>query len=104
MAEPSAPPISSTAFEQVVSALNKASVLPSLVLFKVEGILWNSASPETEAAPFPDAAGILAALRFKGIRVGVSLGTSNEKTFLAKICAESFQPTVSTGSCAASVL
>ena len=94
MAEPSAPPAGATSFEKAVALLSKLSVLPSLVLFNVEGVLWQYAAPGTEAAPYPDAAGIQAALRFKGIRVGATMSKKESRPLLLKLCAESFEPTV----------
>lgn len=94
MAEPSPPPPSGTSFEKAVSMLGKLDVLPSLVLINIEGVLWQKAAPGTEPAPFPDAAGIQAALRFKGIRVGAAMLHKESRPLLLKLCAESFEPTV----------
>ncbi|BDA40658.1 probable magnesium-dependent phosphatase 1 [Coccomyxa sp. Obi] len=94
MAEPSAPPPAATSFEKAVALLSKLSVLPSIVLFNVEGVLWQDAAPGADAAPYPDAAGIQAALRFKGVRVGATMHREESRHLLLKLCAESFQPTV----------
>lgn len=73
MAEPSAPPPAATFFESAVALLSTVSVLPSIVLFNVEGVLWQDAAPGADAAPYPHAAGIQVALRFKGVRVGATM-------------------------------
>lgn len=94
MAEPSAPSPGATSFEKAVALLSSRSVLPSIVLFNIEGVLWQDAAPGTDAAPYPDAPGIQAALRFKGIRVGATMQQSESRPLLLKLCAESFEPTV----------
>lgn len=104
MAEPSGPPATSTAFEETVASLKGIPLLPSLILFKMEGVLWTEADPDAETAALPDASGILAALRFKGVRVGVSLVKSDSRKILTKLCAESFEATVRSPTCADSYM
>ena len=85
--------------------LGQLPAIPSLVLFGIDGVLWQRASDAVghrpaysgEVAAFPDVQGILACLRHKDKKVGVagqSLNLQATQATLFKLSAESFQPAV----------
>ncbi len=78
--------------------LNSFAVVPQLVLFNPEGVFWESNSG-ADVVPYPEVPGILSALRFKGVRIGVVAHTQQPyltSTALSRLTHESFSPMVST--------
>ena len=77
--------------------LNSFAVVPQLVLFNPEGVFWESNSG-ADVVPYPEVPGILSALRFKGVRIGVVAHTQQPyltSTALSRLTHESFSPMVS---------
>ena len=76
--------------------LNSFAVVPQLVLFNPEGVFWESNSG-ADVVPYPEVPGILSALRFKGVRIGVVAHTQQPyltSTALSRLTHESFSPMV----------
>jgi len=84
-------------YEKAVEELNSFAVVPQLVLFNPEGVFWESNSG-ADVVPYPEVPGILSALRFKGVRIGVVAHTQQPyltSTALSRLTHESFSPMVS---------
>lgn len=87
------------AYEKAVEELNSFAVVPQLVLFNPEGVFWESNSG-ADVVPYPEVPGILSALRFKGVRIGVVAHTQQPyltSTALSRLTHESFSPMISYG-------
>ncbi len=87
-------------YEKAVEELNSFAVVPQLVLFNPEGVFWESNSG-ADVVPYPEVPGILSALRFKGVRIGVVAHTQQPyltSTALSRLTHESFSPMVSVAS------
>lgn len=87
-------------YEKAVEELNSFAVVPQLVLFNPEGVFWESNSG-ADVVPYPEVPGILSALRFKGVRIGVVAHTQQPyltSTALSRLTHESFSPMVETPS------
>ena len=83
-------------YEKAVEELNSFAVVPQLVLFNPEGVFWESNSG-ADVVPYPEVPGILSALRFKGVRIGVVAHTQQPyltSTALSRLTHESFSPMV----------
>lgn len=88
-------------YDKAVEELNSFAVVPQLVLFNPEGVFWESNSG-ADVVPYPEVPGILSALRFKGVRIGVVAHTQQPyltSTALSRLTHESFSPMVSLASC-----